>query len=139
MLQKQINGNSTKQMPLTEDTKLKQLAGSASKMTKRLEAEQVDADGQLLLKAADFLEQHKWRRNCLCNEFTGSYCILGALDRASGTHNLNTTAVMTSPHLSGAIKRLSSFLGLMPFYWNDVVCKSKSEAVKALRNAAKLK
>ncbi len=85
----------------------------------------VDAVGEHLLEAADYMQEHGW----CTQEFEaadGRVCMLGALNRfAQGSA------------WEPAYMRLSEYLGQYAETWNDSVCRSQEEAIAALRTAAR--
>lgn len=87
-----------------------------------------DAVSQLLLRAADEMERRGWIRGELCS--AEGVCLLGALFFSCPISHELTVAK--------AQERLEKFLGTASVPWNDLYCRSKEEAVAALRGAAAL-
>ncbi len=84
----------------------------------------VDAVGQSLLDAADYMQEHGW----CTQQFEapdGRVCLLGALQKFAPTSTWEP-----------AYRRLYDYFGAYPEEWNDNVCRNEEEAIAALRAAA---
>jgi hypothetical protein len=101
----------------------------------------VDAVGQVLLSAADYMDKHGW-----CGTGSGGpdteVCLIIAVCRAMyaihGHAGINDWD-LESKIRSAALHRLEQHLGTHPcgiIQWNEEVCRSKEQAVAALRGAA---
>jgi hypothetical protein len=97
---------------------------------------EIDEVGQIMLKAADYLETHRWGRgNFLLRN--GAVCLLGALlkietGKATGAEDL-------CPLTNAAAERIRKHVRWPAIPWNDMYSRKKSEVIAALREAAKLK
>lgn len=142
-MQKQHEDKQVRTITITDDTKLKQLAINAGKVAGKIEETQVDEDGQILLGAADWFEEHEWCTGQIYQ--CGAACALGGIYIAkfgeAGMHNdYLTYDVLNIKELQGAIKRLGNYVGCPDVYeWNDEKASSKDGVINALREAAKLK
>lgn len=83
---------------------------------------EVDETGQLLLRAADYMQKHGWCVGGFENA-KGEVCIFGAIMKTGGRY-------------TDASWRLNCYLDEHSTSWNDIVCQSKEQAVAALRAAA---
>lgn len=77
-----------------------------------------------LLRAADLIERDGW-----CQRFAnknGRYCLFGAISMAAGVFD---ACALTD--------RVSRYLGVpSAISWNDAPCRTKEEAIRALRGCA---
>jgi hypothetical protein len=86
---------------------------------------------EILESAADYMEIHGWTQGVL-EMGSGEVCVRGAILRMDMLY-VNEIAV------ARAEKILSKVVGYSRVHvWNDNICKSKYEAIDALRLAAKL-
>lgn len=83
----------------------------------------VDAVGQHLLCAAEYLRDHGWTRHEF-QDADGHVCLAGAIHWCKGFKE------------EGALRRITSYLGMKPDDWNDFCCHSMQEAWEALISAA---
>lgn len=110
---------------------------------------EVDEVGDLMLRAADYLETHRW---CQCEYVSrnGSVCLVGSLIRSEKDNKMPSNDVIFDlngkdifiemfPLTAGAVARAHKFLGIDPMDFNDERGRKKIEIVTALREAAKLK
>jgi hypothetical protein len=82
-----------------------------------------------LLSAADYMDQHGWCQHIAENK-AGEVCITGAID-------LGMHGERSSKRFQAAYYQFRDAFGLMSVMgWNDFDCKSKEQAVGALRQAA---
>ncbi len=89
----------------------------------------LDEIGKELWKAADYIEEHGWCRGTLKKE-DGRVCIVGAINAAGRFHSECEHRL----YFFLREKMLNLTFGVVS--WNDKICKSKDEAVAALREAA---
>lgn len=98
---------------------------------------------QLLLKAADIIEQKGWCRNDYTSR--GRHCMLGALMRADGKDG--TMRNIPSRTMDAAMRRVEKYLNkdnvLYPYLfsivrWNDEYAKNSKEVIAILRKTASL-
>lgn len=100
----------------------------------------IDKVGELMLKAADYLETHRWAQG----EFiagNGAVCLVGSLIRTEVgkvSNDINLDEI-DHPVSYLAYKRISTYLKIVPETWNDDDDRKKAEVIEALREAAKLK
>jgi hypothetical protein len=93
---------------------------------------------EILEAAADYTETHGWTR-CVAENAQGEVCLQGALWRGAGIRIYEDVDVDLLDSIHAAEKVLSSVIdNHWIAMWNDLTCKSKYEAVDALRLAAKL-
>lgn len=85
---------------------------------------------QLLIRAADYMQQHGWCRK-VNRTATGRVCVLGAL-----AASVRGYCSYDDPAYTDARIRLSRHLKMSVPVWNDKICESKAQAVKALTDAA---
>lgn len=103
----------------------------------------VDEVEDLMLRAADYLETHRWGQ-CELLSRNGAVCMVGSLIRVEN-NNLSISTLELDrydhPLSSKAYIRLEKYFGKhwIPECWNDADKRKKSEVVTALREAAKLK
>jgi hypothetical protein len=100
----------------------------------------VDEVGQVLLSAADYMDQHGWCQY-LSRNGDGNVCIQGAIEAMqridASQQNISFQALC---RLNEHLKRTEpSFAMSAPSEWNDNRCRSKEQAVAALREAAFVK
>ncbi len=108
----------------------------------------LDEVGQIMWKAADYLETHKWGKGdfILAN---GAVCLMGALMKIE-TGNVYSYYKNSVKHEGNmcpiadmAIIRIQEYLKLTHqgdvYEWNDDDNRRKSEVIAVLRDAAKLK
>ena len=87
----------------------------------------IDPAGKILLNAADRLLRHGWCQGYL-SDGSGRNCMVGAIQKSAAAH---------VEGYGEAFRRLSDYLRTVAIVdWNDTVCKSKEEAIDALRAAA---
>lgn len=94
---------------------------------------------ELLLAAADHLEQKGWCRETFCNS-NGECCVIGAIQfAASGRAN----RLAKTKKVIAALRKLADAIGLgsVPSLgdikaWNDSLSRTKEEVIAALRQAA---
>ncbi|SRR5258706_10095137 len=103
-------------------------------------------NGQTLIDAANYLDEHGWCRGH-AGEPGGSVCLYGAIAAVTGTAKFtgaNYLLIDTGNPNFGrflAIQKLIESKERFPFgaaYWNDKVAKSKEEVVAKLRELAYL-
>ncbi len=94
----------------------------------------LDEVGEILLKAADYIDKHGW---CQRRAFIGKKaCLLGAvaavIDGGIGTATITPTAAYEKAYCR--LAKLVSGMG----NWNDAPGRTKDEVVAVLRTAAYL-
>lgn len=94
-----------------------------------VETKIVDADGEVLRRAADIIERRGWCQNDY--QDGAAVCILGAL-RLAITGNTDNH----SDRVHNPAERLAKNLGQAPWVWNDEPGRTKEEVIAALRSAA---
>ncbi len=87
---------------------------------------ELDAVGRVMFDAATYMDNHGWCQRARYRS-DGSVCILGALVHIT-QGNFDLRAECRT--------RLMRHLKMNEAAWNDSVCKSKEQAVAALRDAA---
>lgn len=97
----------------------------------------MDEVDQLLLDAEWCIREHGWCRRAYVGRVDGKVCVMGAIFHASGA---SPRVALCRPPADGlwarAEKRLCSALGVPCIEtWNDTVCESEEQAIKALRKA----
>jgi len=101
---------------------------------------EVDAVGDLMLRAADYLETHRWGQGniVLAN---GAVCMIGSLIKVETgkVHSDMGYDWIRQPLTAKAVERISNYLGddILPEYWNDQDHRKKIEVITVLREAAK--
>lgn len=88
-----------------------------------VETKIVDADGEVLRRAADYIEQHGWCQNTMSTP-SGRVCLVGALLAAAPDAG------------SAQVTRILDRLGPGIVSWNDYVGRTKEEVTARLRSAA---
>ncbi len=107
----------------------------------------LDEVGQVMWKAADYLETHRWGQEdfVLAN---GAVCLMGALIKVESgeVHSANKENYdpeYTCPIAKMAMDRIANHLHVQGmgnvFEWNDDDNRKKSEVIAVLRKAAKIK
>ena len=96
----------------------------------------VDAVGQDLLNAAEYIERHGW---CQSRAFDGDRaCMMGAIYAATGgTFRGLTVGAVDERYLNAVMRVL--LIAPSPTRWNDEKGRTKQEVIDALRQAAYLK
>lgn len=106
----------------------------------RLQAREDVNPASILEAAADYMEVHGWTKGVSENAL-GEVCVQGAIWRGVGVNmhahpgydrNLHRLFKVAEKTLCKAMDTTATAA------WNDLICKSKYEAVDALRLAAKL-
>jgi hypothetical protein len=94
----------------------------------------VDKVGQVLLKAADYIEKHGW---CQKEAFSpdGRACMLGGIYAACGGEFREAGLIDTPPNYDKAVERIVKFAPELGG-WNDQPHRTKNEVVAVLRKAA---
>lgn len=110
--------------------------------------EVLDEVGQLMLKAADYLETHRWGQGDLVLR-NGAVCLIGSLHKAELGKVYSSAYIdwfdidieAKAPLTNAACIRIAKHLGIDAYVddWNDSHNRKKSEVIAALRGAAKLK
>ena len=90
----------------------------------------VDHVGQLLLEAADLIEQYGWTQRAYGNRWTG-FCVHGALFFNHRQHG------GTFDETINASGRFADYVGTIDVIgWNDAPWRTKRQVIDALRAAA---
>ncbi len=99
----------------------------------------VDEVAEILLKAADYMEEHGWRTFGRKAQ-NGAVCLVGAIAAiVYGDAGVKIDNGI-DPYSHPATKRVKLLTGdISPADWNDCRCRSGAEAVAMLRRAAYLK
>jgi hypothetical protein len=101
--------------------------------------EVIDMVGDLMLKAADYLETHRWAQGNLVKA-NGAVCLVGSLFKVATGRVYQEYADNKSSLLAlHARDRILNYLNEIPEEWNDDHRRKKSEVVAVLRKAAKLR
>lgn len=94
----------------------------------------VDEVGEVLLKAADYIEKYGWCQEAAFSP-DGRACLLGGIYAACGGLRRDAGLYDTPPNYDKAVSRIAKFapnLGV----WNDHPHRTKDEVVAVLRKAA---
>lgn len=94
----------------------------------------VDEVGEVLLKAADYIEKYGW---CQSVAFSpdGRACLLGGIYAGCGGFSRDKVLPDVPPNYDNAVSRVAKFAPDLG-YWNDQPCRTKDEVVAVLRKAA---
>jgi hypothetical protein len=101
----------------------------------------IDLPSQILIKAAEVLEQRGWCQDQVVNHATGSVCLAGAVLLAAGfeEHELNDSCV-TPPAVEEAFCRLDVITDpFSPSDWNDVRGRTIADVLSACWKAAEIR
>jgi hypothetical protein len=85
----------------------------------------------LLLRAADLLEEFGWRQMHVGSKRQGAFCALGAINTATSDHGLERGAEWQE-----ARQILERLVGGSVAHWNDADGRTRAEVVAKLREAA---
>lgn len=103
--------------------------------------QQLSEADQLLLKAADYLENNNWiQKQLLRKNDPTRVCAVGAMYAATGAHHKDWELI---PLVFDARQVMSKYLtwkGERPIIevWNDMPGRTKRDVIKAMREAATL-
>jgi hypothetical protein len=90
----------------------------------------LDTVGRVLWSAADYMDEHGWYGHGALGP-KGEVCMVSAISKAYGVEQI------FGPVRDEAYERVRKHLGVRGIVnWNDEVCRSKEQAVAALRGAA---
>lgn len=92
--------------------------------------EVVPSHRQVLLEAADLIEEKGWCQG-MYNNRSGAMCMMGAIINAGRRHEHRYTS---RAHL----RLIEAVGGVAPVLWNDAPERTQEEVVSALRKAAAL-
>ena len=118
----------------TDDLALKEVAAKAATVAQALEPE-LDEVGQLLMKAADYIEKHGWCQHTLWSGHQS--CALGGIARAFGRSENRSWSWNYFGVDGKALKRLESEVGGMVPYFNDRPGTTKEMVLEKMRAAAR--
>ena len=104
---------------------------------------------ELLLKAAQLIEEHGLNKGWFINETTGCLCVIGALNVASGSPDGLSPAIPNVISFNEACNQLEKYLSHKPGIpyadgavviskWNDRSTTTKEIVIDALKGAAEL-
>ncbi len=87
--------------------------------------------GEILLRGADNIERQGWCGEGARNPAGGVCLIVALTDAWRGIRDCDDDRLHWA-----AVDQLEKYLGMCPIHWNENVCRSKEQAVAALRGAA---